>query len=361
MGGGEEKTEKATPKKRRDERKKGNVMMSRDAVAVATLFAAVLVLRLTFTSAAESVGRFTLYCFELIRGDVVVGVSDNLLFQSIGLLARTTGPLLAVGVLVAAAATMAQTRLLVSFESIKPKFSKISPINGFKNLFSLRSIIQALMGLMKIIILLILIYFSVRSMVNIAGRFLYADVSGSVSYILTEIFSMLLRVGMAFLVLAAVDFMYQWWEFERKMRMSKQEVKEEYKQTEGDPQIKGRVKQLQRQMAQSRMMQQVPGADVIIRNPTHVAVALRYRVGEDTAPIVLAMGLDFLAQRIIEVAEEHDITVIENVPLARALYAEAALNQPIPSDLYEDVAEVMVYLYKLGKLQTREDIPASAE
>ena len=135
------------------------------------------------------------------------------------------------------------------------------------------------------------------------------------------------------------------------MRMSKQEVKEEYKQTEGDPQIKGRIKQVQRQMAQSRMMQQVPEADVIIRNPTHVAVALRYHVGQDEAPIVLAMGLDYVAQRIIDVAETHDIIIIENVALARALYAEAELNRPIPPDLYEAVAEVMVYLYKLGRIQ----------
>lgn len=355
MGGSEEKTEKATPKKRRDERKKGNVMLSRDAVAVATLFAAVLVLRLTFASMAEAIGDFTTYCIRLIRGDLVFGVSNNLMIQAIGLVFRTVGPMLAVGVLTAVAATMAQTRLLVAFESIKPKFSKINPISGFKNLFSLRSVIQAMMGLAKIIILLILIFFSLRDLVSISGRYLYADIGGATQHMLLAVFSMLLKVGMAFLVLAAIDYMYQWWEFERKMRMSKQEVKEEYKQTEGDPQIKGRIRQLQRQMAQSRMMQQVPGADVIVRNPTHVAVAMRYHVGEDTAPVVLAMGQDFLAQRIIAVAEEHGITVIENVALARALYATAELNRPIPVELYEDVAEIMVYLYKLGKLQTTEE------
>ena len=357
MGGGEgEKTEKATPKKRRDERKKGNVFMSKDAVAVATLFASILVLRLMFASAAESIGEFTLYCMELIRGGLVDGISDNLMIQGIALVARVAGPMMAVGVVVAAAATMAQTRLLVTAEPLKPKFSKINPISGFKNLFSLKSVVQALMGMIKIIILLILIYVSLRDLVGVAGKYLYADVSGSVKHFLLAIFTMLLKVGMAFLVLAAIDFLYQWWEYERKMRMSKQEVKEEYKQIEGDPQIKGRIKQLQRQMAQSRMMQQVPQADVIIRNPTHVAVALRYHVGEDEAPIVLAMGIDFLAERIIAVAEEHNIAVIENVPLARALYAEADLNRPIPTSLYEEVAEVMVYLYKLDRIQAPEDL-----
>ena len=165
-------------------------------------------------------------------------------------------------------------------------------------------------------------------------------------------FSMMLKVAAVFLVLAALDLLYQWWSFEREMKMTKHEVKEEYKQMEGDPKIKGRIRQLQMQMARSRMMQQVPEADVIIRNPTHVAVALRYRAGEDEAPVVLAKGLDTLAQRIIDVAESHDITIIENVPLARALYAQVEVNSQIPSDLYEAVAEVMVYLYRLGRIKT---------
>jgi flagellar biosynthetic protein FlhB len=167
---------------------------------------------------------------------------------------------------------------------------------------------------------------------------------------------MLLKVILAFIVLAAADFLYQWWDFERQMKMTKQEVKEEYKQTEGDPQIKGRIKQLQRQMAQSRMMQQVPGADVVVRNPTHVAVALRYHPGEDAAPIVLAKGLDYLALKIVEVAEQNDIVTIENRPLARTLYAETEVNRMIPPDLYEAVADVMVYLYKMDRMEAPADI-----
>ena len=132
------------------------------------------------------------------------------------------------------------------------------------------------------------------------------------------------------------------------MKMSKQEIKEEYKQTEGDPQVKGRIKEIQRKMAQSRMMQQVPQADVIVRNPTHYAVALRYKQGEDAAPVVLAKGQDELAMRIVQKGEENEIAVIENVALARALYAEAELYQEIPPDLYGPVAEVLVYLLRLG-------------
>ena len=159
------------------------------------------------------------------------------------------------------------------------------------------------------------------------------------------------QIILAFVVLAAADYLYQWWEFERQMRMSKQEIKEEYKQMEGDPQVKGKIKEIQRRRAQMRMMQQVPDADVVIKNPTHFAVALRYKPDRDNAPIVLAKGQDALALRIIRTAEEHNVTVIENRPLARGLYAEAELNQEIPASFYNAVAEVLVYIFKLDERQ----------
>ena len=351
MGGGDEKTEKATPKKRRDERKKGHVAMSKDAVTVISLFASILVLRLTFASSAEALGQYLNFCLELIRGDIAVAMSKTLFYETVVTAAKICGPMLAVTILASVGATMAQTRLLVTAEPLKPKFSKINPLEGFKRLFSLKSLVETGMNLIKIILLLVIVYDCVRSLIDVGERYMYADLRGACIHLFRSIFSMLLRVAMAFTVLAAVDYMYRWWDYEKQMRMSKQEIKEEYKQTEGDPQIKGKIKQLQRQMSMSRMMQQVPQADVIIRNPTHVAVALRYHPGEDAAPIVLAMGVDYMALRIIEAAESHDITIIENVALARAIFAEAELNRPIPPELYEAVAEVMVYLYKLGKLE----------
>ena len=156
-------------------------------------------------------------------------------------------------------------------------------------------------------------------------------------------------VIIAFVAVAAADFLYQWWEYERSLRMSKQEIKEEYKQTEGDPQIKGKIKEMQRRRAMSRMMQQVPQADVVIRNPTHFAVALRYKPDSDSAPVVMAKGQDEVALRIVKVAEEHGVAVIENVPLARSLFAEAELNQEIPPQLYGAVAEVLVYVFHLNE------------
>ena len=354
MGEGE-KTEKATPKKRRDERKKGHVMMSKDVVAVSSLIGSVLMLRVTFLSSAEYIGEFIRYCLSIAKGDGVF--SPGLMLQSVVLIARVAGPMLAIAILLTLVATMAQTRMLVAFESIKPKFSKLNPINGFKNLFSLKSVVEAVKNLFKISILLYIIYTSLRDIMMVAERYMYAELFGACSHLFNAIFVMLLKVILAYLVLAAADYLYQWWDFERQMKMTKQEVKEEYKQTEGDPQIKSRIKQKQREMSQSRMMQSVPGADVVVRNPTHVAVALRYHPGEDVAPIVLAKGLDYLALKIVKVAEENDVVTIENVPLARSLYAQTEVNQMIPPDLYEAVADVMVYLYK----QDRIKAPAEME
>ncbi len=349
------KTEKATPKKRRDERKRGHIAMSNDVVTVASLLGSIMMLRFTLPGAAERVGEFMAFCLR--TGGKGVVLPREMIFQCIALTARIAGPFLAAAILLSVIATMAQTQMLVTTEPLKPKFSKLNPISGFQRLFSLHSLVEALKNILKVMILLYFIYRSLRTMMGVTERYLYADLGGACSHLFDSIIAMLIRIAAAFLVISAVDFFYQHWDFERQMRMSKEEIKEEYKQTEGNPQIKGRIKELQRRMARQRMMQQVPRSDVVVRNPTHVAVALRYHPEEDAAPIVLAMGQDSLAARIVAVAEEHGILVMEDPPLARALYAEGELNRPIPQDLYEAVAEVMVYLYRLGRIHTSMEEP----
>lgn len=347
---GEDKTEKATPKRRRDERKKGNILMCQDIIAVSTLITSVVMLRLLFPHMAAQLTEFFHKCMGFAQGAVAEGGGfyfTELLFQGVTAFAVTAGPMLAAAALVGIVATLAQTRLLVAGEIIRPKFSKINPLNGFKRLFSLRSIMEAVKGLIKITILLIFIYNNLVNLMNISSRFMYTDLGAACTELFQEIFNMLLQVCLAFVTIAFFDFLYQRWEYERQMKMSKQEIKEEYKQTEGDPQIKSRIRQVQRTMAQQRMMQQVPQADVIIRNPTHFAVALRYKQGEDAAPVVLAKGQDEMAARIVAKGEEHNVPVVENVPLARALYAQAELDHEIPPDLYSAVAEVLVYIFKL--------------
>lgn len=345
------KTEKATPKKRRDERKKGNVFKSQDAVAVASLLGTFATLWLLTGAFAQQLAGFMTLCLTSAGGQPqeIGNLSVELPVQGIMVIARTVGIVALAAILCAVAATFAQTKFLVSTESLKPKFSRLNPLEGFKRLFSLKSVIETLKNLIKIVVLMAIIFLSIRDMFLESSRYLYADLGAAAAHLVQMAWGMVMRICIAFVVVAAMDFFYQWWDYERQMKMTKQEVKEEYKQMEGDPQVKGKIKEIQRRRAQQRMMQQVPGADVVIRNPTHFAVALRYKPEQDEAPIVLAKGQDNVAMRIVEIAQENKVAVIENVPLARALYAQAELNQFIPPDLYGPVAEVLVYIFKLNE------------
>lgn len=346
----DDKTEKATPKKRRDERKKGNIFLSKDAIAVVSLFGTFAALYITGPMIVDEIGDFLYLCMEYAANGPSGSVSmhlSKLVVSGIVAFGKSVAALMAMAILTALAGTFFQTKLLFAPDSIKPKFSRLNPLQGIKKLFSLKSIIEALKGIIKITILIYIIYRYLEKVLPVMINFLYVDVATASGQIFRDSFAMVMQITVAFTVLAGFDFFYQWWDYERQLRMSKQEIKEEYKQTEGDPKIKGKIKENQRKMAQSRMMQQVPNADVVIRNPTHVAVALRYKPELDNAPVVLALGLDELALRIVKVAEQNEVMVIENVPLARALYQDGELNREIPSDLYGAVADVLVYLYKI--------------
>ena len=213
--------------------------------------------------------------------------------------------------------------------------------------------VELVKNLIKISILLALLYNIIMDDLVPISRTINMDLLNSSVYMLNMIFSLVIKVCMAFTVVAFFDYLYQRWDYEKNLKMTKQEVKDEYKQTEGNPEIKGRIRRLQREMAMSRMMQKVPQADVIVRNPTHFAVALKYDPNKNSAPIVLAKGQDELALRIIKVGEENGIFIIENRPLARALYASCKLDQEIPAEFYGAVAEILVYIYKASH---REDM-----
>ena len=344
------KTEKATPKRRRDERKRGNVAKSQDVVAVATLIVTYAMLRLLAPTFVEQTTRFIQYCMgEAALAEMSFpAILQELLRQAGAVLALTVG-IFALGVIITSiTATFAQTGMLVSAEALKPKLSKINPIEGFKRLFSLRSVVETVKGILKIILLLWLVYNNLMGLIAENHKYLYTDLATSISHTYDSILKMIFQIIIAFTAVAAADYLYQWWDYEQQLRMSKHEIKEEYKQTEGDPQIKGKIKERQQQMARMRMMQQVPQADVVIKNPTHYAVALRYRPETDNAPVVLAMGQDELALRIIQVAEENQVAVVENIPLARALYAGAELGREIPPEFYGAVAEILVYIFRLN-------------
>ena len=240
-----------------------------------------------------------------------------------------------------------QTKFLFTMKNATPKFSRLNPIGGIRKIISLKSVVELSKSLIKIIVLLSVLYQFLKRCLPFVTASLNISSLGAASYLLQYIYSMILKVIMWFGVIAAFDFLYQWWDYERQLMMSKQEVKEEYKQQEGDPQIKGRIRNLQRMRAKQRMMQAVPTADVVIRNPTHVAVALKYDISSDRAPILVAKGVDHTALKIVEIAMDSHVEIIENVSVARAVYSSTELNQEIPPELYGIVADLMIYIYQL--------------
>lgn len=276
---------------------------------------------------------------------------SNIAMETVIAFVVVAAPVMLISMVAAVVATGAQTRFLFTGEGFKPKFNRLNPLQGIKRMFSMRSLIEVLKGIIKFIVIAYIIYNFIIGQVNSYSRMLTLDITQSVVVVLNSIMDLVINVSIIFVFLAAVDYLYQWWDYERQMKMSKQEVKEEYRQTEGDPQIQGQIRERRRKMAMSRMMQAVPTADVIIRNPTHYAVALKYDIDHDRAPIVVAKGVDELALRIVDVGKVNDVFITENVELARAIYAAADVNQEIPFEYYNAVAEVLALVYSVKQKQ----------
>lgn len=344
-----EKTEKATPKRKEEERKKGNTFLSQDLIAVSALFASFYALQALGPFIVEQLKTSIYTFFAMSNTYRVLTPSDvNVItLESIKIVLITAMPMVLVCILVSSVITMAQTKMLVTGSAAKFKMSHLNPINGFKKMFSSRGIVELLKASLKAAVVLWLVY---KKFVEYMPRFaqlMDTDAPAAVALIAEFIMSLINTAGAIFVVLAGADYLYQWWQYEKNLRMSKQEIKEEYKHTEGDPLIKGQIRQRQRKMAQSRMMENVPKADVVIRNPTHYAVAISYNADKNRAPLVVAKGADYVAQRIVKIAQENQITMVENVPLARGLYAAVDVDREIPVEFYGPVAEVLAFVYSL--------------
>jgi len=257
----------------------------------------------------------------------------------------TTIPIVVVLAITGIVMTGAQTGFLVSGELIRFKFSRISLIEGFKRMLSVRSMVQLVKSLIKVAVIMWVIYTSVQDLMIITPDMLNASLDSNLAFMMDRVMAIVYKICLIFIAVAVLDFAYQKYDYEQKLKMTKQEVKDEYKQTEGDPFIKGKIREKQRKMSLNRMIQQVPKADVIVRNPTHYAVALKYDIEKDQAPIVLAKGRDYMAKRIIDVAGKHKILITENKPLARSLYEMVEVNSYIPAELYQAVAELMAWVY----------------
>jgi flagellar biosynthetic protein FlhB len=258
-----------------------------------------------------------------------------------------TMPVFAVLGVIAFATNVAQIGFKITPKAMEPKFDKLNLVNGFKRLFALRSLVDMIKNVLKVAIIGYVAYKTIQG--EFDSFFLLpnmtipelAGVMGKLSLVLG------VKIGAVVFVIAVLDYMYQRYEFEKSIRMSRQEVKEEHKETEGSPQLKARVRQVQREMSRKRMMQAVPTADVVLTNPTHLAVALKYDPEEMSAPYVVAKGARLIAQRIKELAHKHDIPVIEDKPLARALFKACDVGDLVPANLYRAVAEVLAYVYRL--------------
>ncbi len=343
------KTEKATPKKRRDERKEGNIFQSKDVVNVVFVLVAFMSLEFLFPLVYEHAGGMMTKFLGLV-GTVDSVTAQNAASYSVEFLeaaAYSILPLAFICVLVSIVAHGVQTRFLFTAKSFYPKLNRLSPLQGIKKIVSLKNFVELIKNMLKIVLLVFIVYTLMRDYLVDVIKTMDMNIASSVAFIFDLCMKMIFTVTIVFAFVAFFDYMFQRWEYERKIRMSKQEIKEEYKQTEGNPEIKGKIKELQRQRARSRMIQAVPNADVIIRNPTHYAVALAYDTERNRAPVVIAKGVDELALRIVRVGEEHGVVVIEDKPLARAIYSETDVDREIPEGFYTAVAEILVYVYRL--------------
>jgi flagellar biosynthetic protein FlhB len=259
-------------------------------------------------------------------------------------------PVFAVAAIVGVLSNLVQVGWKITPKAMSPKFNRINPLSGFKRLFSAQSLVTLLKSLAKFFVIVIVIYNAVKDELDKLPHLAYMELGEALAYVADLIVSLGISVGGWFLVVAAADFIYTRLKHAKDLKMTKQEVKEEFKQTEGNPQIKGRLRSKMREVSMRRMMQGVPGADVVITNPTHYAVALKYERDDNKAPVCLAKGADFVARRIKEKAMEAGVEIVENKEVARALYDSVEVGQEIPPDLYQAVAEILAYVYRLKKL-----------
>jgi flagellar biosynthetic protein FlhB len=347
---GEERTEAATPRKLQTLRDDGKVSKSPEVASALSIMAGVCTL---YAFGGSGWGYMRIMVTEGLTTLSREDITDTMLMQlAIGAFTAfftIMAPLLIALPIMGIISNVGQSGLLLSSKALMPDFSRLNPITGFQRLFSLRILVDLVKNLVKVGVVGYFLYVTYRDSFPVFLSLAGSDLAGALGLIVSTIFTMSFTVGGSFLVLAALDYGYQRWDFLRNARMTKQEMKEEYKQSEGSPEIKNAIRRRQRRMAMSRMMQNVPTADVVVTNPTHFAVALRYRGDEMTAPKVIAKGQDLIAQRIKQIARENNVPVVENKALARALFAAVEVDQEISYELFQGVAQILAYIYSLKR------------
>lgn len=353
-GNGGEKTEPATAKKLNDARKEGQVAKSREVVNGFSLLALFLVLKFyvghmgisllsLFPAFYDSIPEVTTFYQGFMPQADVRLVFRRMLLQVIIIVA----PILLIGVLVAFVCDLAQVKWRPTTAPLKPKFRNMNPISGFKKIISVNSLVELIKSILKIGLITYVCYNFLRDKWIYLLNVYDISLMQGLEIIADMVTDLGIRIAAVYMLIALADYIYQKVKFSNDMKMTKQEVKDEYKNSEGDPQIKGQIKARMREASRRRMMQALPQADVVITNPTHYAVAIKYDPEVADAPLVIAKGEDYLAQRIKEVAKENNVEIVENKPLARMLYANVDVGQAIPPELYQAVAEVLAFVYHL--------------
>jgi flagellar biosynthetic protein FlhB len=344
----QEKTEPATPRKRQEARKEGKVAKSQELSSVIILLASIGAMYFVMPSSIERISEFARWLLANAPEHVVTQANFSLYFKhAMMTFVMAAGPIVLVLVVVGMVANLLQVGIVFSAKPLEPKFEKIDPIKGTAKLLSAQALFNLVKDIVKIAIIGLVGYYAIASEMKHGSLLPELNAPQMLGFIGAAMFRVAIKCSLVLIILAVIDYAFQRYQYEKQLRMTKQEIKDEMKNTEGNPQIKGRIRQLQREQSYSRMMTDVPKANVVVTNPTHIAVAMSYDVEKMDAPTVVAMGQRLIAERIKEIALQHDIPIVENKPLARSLFKACEVGMQIPASLFRAVAEVLAYVYKL--------------
>lgn len=349
-GPGGEKTEPATQKKLDDARKEGQVAKSKEIVNAAFLVGVFYMLQFTIGTIGEGLidtfnENYSIIPNYVNRESMTISTATKVFENAMWDILLICAPILLVTVFIAFFGDFVQVRWRPTAKPIIPKFNRISPVSGFKRIFSAQSLINLLKSMAIVAICLYIIYDEIVDNFNGIVNIYEISLEAALVFAGEMVFGVATKISLLYLIIGVIDLIYQRRKFNEDMKMTKQEVKDEFKNTEGNPTIKQQQRRRMREASQRRMMQKLPEADVVITNPTHFAVAIKYDLSIADAPVVLAKGEDYLAMKIKEIARENDVEIVENKPLARALYASVDVGEKIPQELYQAVAEVLAFVY----------------
>ncbi len=346
-----DKTEEATSKKLSDARKEGQVAKSQELINGTMLFLLFIEIKLFGGYLANGFMKVFYRNYRYISTYAVekpeIGNLTSMFGQAMLDILLMTLPIFAIGIVVAFLLNVFQVKWQITSKPLKPKFSKLNPVSGFKKIISAEKLFELVKAVAKIIIIFYVAYSTLMDEIDTMKILYDLELISAVLYISNFVINMGIKISAVYLIIGLADFIYQKFKFKKDMRMSKQEVKDEYKQQEGDPQVKGKIKSKMRETSMRRMMQNMPDADVVITNPTHFACAIKYDKEKAAAPVLLAKGADHLAQKLKDIAKEYQVPIVENKPLARMLYYNVEIDAEIPQELYQMTAEVLAYVYQL--------------